>query len=472
MCIDPHHRLTYTSLRLRVDKSFQSPIRARPFLPVSLNPLALFNLRESPYFQDTLQASGRYSLSTFVGRQDTADLMLRKILMSPGGTRQTIRGQPGVGKSTLAQYIKAEAATQFDLLAVSATSSLGSATDTDQVAAQILRAIVEALLLGAKVRGVDVSDTPAIRDASYLARLFQFPTNVGGELSTVGFGSDGGMSHVPLAPIAAKPSIVLPWLLPELMQVATQVLHAKGILLHLDYLNDLPLATAERAARILRDLRDTALLLEGYHWLVVGTENTVGTIVDGVEQVRTVFHRPRALLPLAPAELAALLDTRYEVLRADPTVPFLRPVEPDAVDALYRAFNGNLRATFGALDAALSNLLGTSSNGPEAALTLTDMAPFLADRARVTANEQLNERGAEDLMTIVHTFGNVPFTRAMVREQILHVKHDPSVRSYLALLLRFGYIRAHPEPQPTGGRPAAQYIITDTARLVGGVSFN
>lgn len=438
--------------------------------PVSINPLALFNLRESPYFQDALQATGRYPLSMFVGRHDTAELMLRKIMMSPGGTRQTIKGQPGIGKSTLAQYVKAEAATRFNLLTVSAPASLGSAADADQVAAQILRAVVEALLLGAKARGTDVSAAPAIRQASQLARVFQVTTGVSGGLSAFGFGGSGGTTDTLVMPAAAKPSIVIPSLLPELMQIATRDLHATGILLHLNNLDNLPLAEAERAARILRDLRDTALMIEGYHWLVVGTDEAVRTIVDASEQLRTVFHRPAALAPLTEPELAALLDKRYEFLRADTTAPLRRPIEPDAVDALYRLFNGDLRATFEALDAVLSNLLGASSNGPDAAITLADMGPFLTGWARVTAGDNLGERGLEDLVKVAHTFRDAPFTRAMVRDEILSVKHDPSVRAYLALLLRFGYIREHHEQQKTGGRPATQYVITGTTRLVGGAT--
>lgn len=54
---------------------------------IPTNPLALFNLRESPYFQEALQATGRYPLSLFVGREEAAEILLKKIVMSPGGTR-------------------------------------------------------------------------------------------------------------------------------------------------------------------------------------------------------------------------------------------------------------------------------------------------------------------------------------------------------------------------------------------------
>jgi hypothetical protein len=46
---------------------------------IPTNPLSLFNLRESPYFQDALQAAGRYPLSLFVGREDAAEILLRLI---------------------------------------------------------------------------------------------------------------------------------------------------------------------------------------------------------------------------------------------------------------------------------------------------------------------------------------------------------------------------------------------------------
>lgn len=440
--------------------------------PILTNPLALFNLRETPYFQDALQASGRYPLSLFVGRHDAATVLLRKIMMSPGGTRQTIRGAVGVGKSTLAQYVKAEAAEQFKLLTVSAPVSLGSAATTDQVCAQILRSAVEALLLGAQTRGTDVAEAAPVRQASQLARIYQTTTGRSGGAGFFGASVSVGSSDTLVTPSAATPSVVIQSLLPELMVIARRDLHADGILLHLNNLDNISTDDAHRAATILRDIRDTALMIDGYHWLVVGTDDAVRTIVDAVPQLRSVFHRPAALAPLIEPELAALLDKRYEELRVDSTKPIHRPIDLDAVADLYRLYGGDLRATFEALDAAISHLLGTSINGPNAPLTLSDMAPFLTSWARVTAFESLDGRGLDDLTRLALTYTDTPFTRAMIQSDILHIKHDPIARDFITTLIRFGYIREHPERLKSGGRPAIQYVITGTTRLVAGIAYS
>ncbi len=53
------------------------------------NAWRLFNLRESPFFQEPLQAGTRYPMSLFVGRTADTDRLLNKITRSPGSSRQT-----------------------------------------------------------------------------------------------------------------------------------------------------------------------------------------------------------------------------------------------------------------------------------------------------------------------------------------------------------------------------------------------
>lgn len=440
--------------------------------PIPSNPLALFNLRETPYFQESLQASGRYPLSWFVGREDAAGALLKKIEMSPGGTRQTIRGPTGVGKSTLAQYVKAEAAKRFDVLTVSAPASLGSAITADQICAQILRRVLDALFLGAKSRGIDVEGAPAVRQASQLVRIYQTTTGRSGGVGALGVSASAGSADTLVTPSAASPSIVIQDLLPPLMDIARKEIGAKGILLHLNNLDNIPPDQADRAGVVLRDIRDTALMIDGYHWLVVGTDDAVRTIVDDSQQLRSVFHKPPALAPLTVAELAALLDKRYSELRADPTRPVKRPVDPDAVTDVYRLYGGDLRGTFEALDAAISELLGTSVNGVYAPLSLGDMAPFLTAWTRNGAKSQLEESGLDDLTNVALAYDDKPFTRSMVQRDILHTTNNATGTAFINRLLHFGYLRQHKELlQGAKGRPASQYVITGAARLVAGIAY-
>jgi hypothetical protein len=439
---------------------------------VLTNPLALFNLKESPYFQDALQSDGRYPISLFVGREDAAEKHLRKIMMNPGGTRQTIRGKPGIGKSTLAQYVKTEAAKQFNLLTVSAPISLSAAADADQVCAQILRAVIEALLLGAEKNGTDVSQAHAIREASQLVRVYQVTTGVGGGASAFGFGGNISTSDTLVTPPAAKPSIVIPSLLPALMEIATKQLKANGILLHLNNLENLSEEDAARAATILRDIRDTVLMKPHYHWLVVGTEDAVMTVVDSVTQLRTHFERPPALKPLTDAEVAALLDKRYTALRADQDKPFRHPIEAEAVSVIYTIYGGDLRAAFAAMDAAITQRLGTSAKGAKEALTLDDVLPFLIGWTTEAATTHLGDVGVAHLIAIAKKYGTEPFTRGKMQE-VTALKNDVTARDFLATLLQLGYIGQHSELRSGGrGRPASQYVITGPTRLLSAVQAN
>src|SRR5215218_10140582 len=82
------------------------PIPAVPNLP---NHWTLYNLQESPFFQGDLRPSGPgRPLELFVGREGEAQRLLGAI-GGASSSRQTIEGQPGFGKTTLAQYVKAKA---------------------------------------------------------------------------------------------------------------------------------------------------------------------------------------------------------------------------------------------------------------------------------------------------------------------------------------------------------------------------
>ena len=65
--------------------------------------------KSSPYFQDVLQeSSDTKSLRLFVGREEEQRQLLTTI-GSSDSSRQAVAGFPGVGKTTLVQYIKSEA---------------------------------------------------------------------------------------------------------------------------------------------------------------------------------------------------------------------------------------------------------------------------------------------------------------------------------------------------------------------------
>ena len=75
-----------------------------------LHPWQDYNLRGSPYFQDSLSRNARNTpLSLFVGRQRELQKLLIRIEGSLTGSRQAVAGRPGIGKTTLVEAVKAVA---------------------------------------------------------------------------------------------------------------------------------------------------------------------------------------------------------------------------------------------------------------------------------------------------------------------------------------------------------------------------
>jgi hypothetical protein len=435
------------------------------------NALRLFNLRESPFFQEPLQLDGHYPLSLFVGREEDSNTLLKKIDRSPAGSRQTIRGPVGVGKSTLAQHIKAEVAGD-GILSSPGSASLGSASTTDQLCALILRSALDALLgvpsLTEKQMQTLVGE-PAVQQASQLVRIYQTTTGTGGGLGVAGFSASSSHSITLVTPATATPSLVANEVLRELMYVARTRLEAQGILIHLNNLENLTEADATRAAAVLRDIRDIALTVDGYHWLVVGIDEAVRTVIDIQPQLK-MFNTPPALAPLREEEVLQLLDRRYYALRYDETQPVHPPIEEDAVVALYQIFVGDLRGTFAALDAVMGEILGAGSGGPNAPLTLSDMAPFLTGWYEERAIANVGVAVARHIPAMVFTFGLEPFSQTTLKTDVLHLKNNVVTKRVVDTLLAYGYIAEHQERLHRGGRPAVQYVMTGPARLAAGMA--
>ena len=88
--------------------------------------------------------------------------------------------------------------------------------------------------------------------------------------------------------------------------MARETLAAHAILVHFNNLENLTEANAERAAALLRDIRDLCFMVDGFHWLIVGTEDAVRTVIDAQPQLATIFSTPPALAPLSQEEVLEL----------------------------------------------------------------------------------------------------------------------------------------------------------------------
>jgi hypothetical protein len=432
----------------------------------------LFNLRDTPYFQEALRPGdgARYPVEWFIGREVEGDRLARTILGHAGSSRQTIRGSVGVGKSTLAQHVKAILAPER-LYSNPDAVALGHADGSDEVCIRILSYVYETLLSAGQEQDklTALEKNEAVQNTRQMVRVFRETTGLSGGVSipVLGGGMSAGRSTSLNTPGTARPSILIAQLLRGLFQAARDHLNARGIVVHVNNLENLTDADATKAGAIFRDLRDTALLLEGYHWLVVGTSSALRAVVDTHPQLRSVFSLTLALDPLKPSELTRLLERRYAALAADSDKPAHPPIAPRAVQALYTLFQGDLRGTLAALDEAAHGLLGYGKR-PDAALSLADMQPFLRRRYEADVRARLTRSQADDLEKIVQRVRMDTFS---VKDAAAAWKKERSrAARILAELHKTGYIISIEQRAATEerGRPATFYTVSGAALLAFG----
>lgn len=427
----------------------------------------LFNLRDTPYFQEALRPGegARFPVDWFVGREAEVDRLGATILGHQGSSRQSIRGSVGVGKSTLTQYVKATLARE-QLLANADAVALGHADGADEVAIRILSYVYEALIAVGQERHQlsALERNESVQSTRQLVRVFRETTGFSGGLSLPVLGLSAGRSATLNTPGTARPSVLIAPLLRGLFHAARELLDARGIIVHVNNLENITEADAGRAAAILCDLRDPCLLADGYHWVVVGTGAALSSVVDAHAQLRSVFSLTLALEPLKPAELLRLLDRRYQALALDPRRPARPPVSPRATTALYATFNGDLRGTLAALDEAAHGLLGYAKH-PDSPLSLGDVQPFLRHRYEVDVRARLTEPQAEALRALVLRFARTSFS---VKEAAAAWKNERSRASrVLAELQKAGYaiLLEKRASRDERGRPAALYELAGPALL-------
>lgn len=373
----------------------------------------ILNLESSPFFQDRLAPGSdrAHPIDLFVGRKAEAELLLRTVGSSEG-TRQAIPGAAGRGKTTLAQYAKSELA-KARYVSAEAPVSVGSADTAPELLVRILSAIYQTVLANGDKTTAGLEPMKVARQ---LLRAFQtkdgslslgLPTgpSVGGSLST---------SYV-TGPAALN--LIAPELLQQIASLAKQHLGAKGVVVHLNNLENLTEADADRAARVLRDIRDTALVVPGIHYLLVGTEEAVRIVVQSQPQLRSVFHVLSPLVPLSDAEVLELLNRRYQHLRRHPK----RPIHPPATDAavleVYNHFRGDLRGTFRALEQAAVRLVGVTGESPTDPMDTDGVRSVLQAVYSDEIEAAVSSADVDLLQALAKTFGDKPFTQAEVEAE-------------------------------------------------------
>jgi hypothetical protein len=370
-----------------------------------------------------------------------------------------VQGAPGIGKSTLVQQVKASVA-RYGVLSHPGAVSVGHADNTQTVLLRILQ-YVYATVLGSAPNAA-IADVEPMVTAKQLTLAFQSRSGGGGvSLGPAGLNLNVGTQFVTPQPAL---EVLVPELLGRLSALARERLRASGILVHLNNLENLSDEDAAAAARIVRDLRDPVLMGEGYHFVLVGTDEAIRTVVTSTRQVRDVFSLPRPLRALGFPEIRQLLRRRYEHLRVDPRLAVRPPVADDAVADLHALFGGNLRGLLLALEDAAHALIefGGAAGDP---MSRRDVRSVLRGRYQEGIEASLEPADARYLHQLADARLFDGFTQAELVE--LWGVGQGAVSKILKRLEGAGYVTSGGAARPPGGRgrPEKHYGLTAVSRL-------
>lgn len=430
-----------------------------PALPTVWN---VYNLRGSPFFQDTLvQKHDHRSLDLFVGRQAELD-SLRRYLHGRDGTRQALGGVSGVGKTTLVQMLKVQAVADH-YFATETLVPFMTGDTPETFFGRVLGAVYETILANRPMSG----GNPAMQAAQQMVRAARLPTG-GGGLSLFGFGS----SFAKGVTLTAPKDILIdgPRVLRDLLTMIRETGEVRGLLLHLNNLENLTTGDLAVAADVLLSLRDNLLMQEGLHVILVGTTDAVNDVVNKYPQIRNVFRTPVHLQPLDLPEVHELLRVRYHHWRLDRKRAASPPVEPAAIDRLFEAFQGDLRGLLKALDDGAEECIGlrhpiASAASPSSVppVALAELAEALQARYYALMHSELAEPRVGPLeQWLRHDPAAVVTQKELMS---LWSLSQGGVSQVLSALVGAGYVFAHPRK----GKGAIQYGLSGKSRLIGGI---
>ena len=412
-----------------------------------------YNLRRSPFFQETLGQENEpdHSLDLFVARKQDARQILTAIASS-SSSREVVTGMPGVGKTTLTQYVKAQAIAH-GYLSVSTPISLANTDNSDRLLEKLLSYVYEALITHERAKAILKHE--AVDTARQIVRVFKF-RDLSAQLNVLGSGGGWDVQTQFVNPQTFSASLAVPSLLRDLVQLARQELKANGIIIHMNNVENMTASQQAHAGVVLRDIRDLTLL-PGFHYILVGTSDAIREIIQPHPQLRSVFGIARHLEPLTGAEFRDLLERRYERLRLNTRHPVQCPIEWQAVEEVYRQFQGDLRGALRALEQGAAALLGYGSRagGP---MTLDELRVVLRAIYLREIETVLPPALFRDLRTLGKA-SDKPFTQRVLVQRLKVTQGAVSMK--LNKLLQAGFVAIG--ERPAGGETS--YYLTGAARL-------
>lgn len=356
---------------------------------ISANLWESCDLKSSP-FQEPLQKNLETKLlELFVGRHQERRKLLTKI-GSNFSSRQAVAGRSGVGKTALVQVTKADAKNAGYWVADDLVS-ITLEHNSNILLGQLVAGIYDAIL----ACNNNSKENSVMQEASQLVNAIRLQnTNIG--VSVMGSGGSLGISENISNPISG---IALParHLISKMIKYALDC-DSKGIILHLNNLENLSETDAMKAADLLRSVRDNGLMMDGLHIIIVGPTSAIQTAINRHSQIRNIFSHTINLKELALPDVHKLLENRYNALRNNPNKPFRKPIEDSAVEYLYKFFRGDLRELLNNLNDGIETLLLNLTNTESLPIGLNSLLSVLKTQNLEELEDTLDSKNLERIL--------------------------------------------------------------------------
>jgi hypothetical protein len=358
-----------------------------------------------------------------------------------------------VGKTTLVQSVKAAAITA-GYWASDELVPFYETDTTEHILGRLLGALYDTILAARP----KASHHAAMDAAQQLVRVARLTTAGGVSVSILGVGGGVSKGTTPITPSGAM-LLDGPRVIRDLLDLVHEA-GARGVVLHLNNLENLTERAADRAADILRSLRDPVLMLDGLHVLLVGTTAAVATATGAHAQVRSVFPTTLTLEAMPIRDVQAMLAARYTYLTIEGR-KLVPPIAHDAVATLYPLFRGDLRSLLTALEDGARLLVGVAKLG--ASIGLDELRVALRQRYDAILRTRLDARRQAQLDAWVQQGGPSGYRTQKSLRPIWGVSQG-AISNALADLERQGYVVALARE----GKEPIRYVLTGMARLVFG----
>jgi hypothetical protein len=324
------------------------------------------NLRSSPFGTPRADGARDAGFVDFVDREEESATLL-DVIRREEGSHQVIQGRIGVGRGTLAEYVKHRGDAEGYLTAPGSVR-IATRQSADELLVAILRHVYEALLGQAPAL---YGENRVVERARGVVQ-HQRRKEVGAETRGLRDGEEDPRTtslrraRVPVAE-------AVPDLMERLLEVARAHLPAygEGVIVHLAGMEELRNFELRASLRAVRAMKK-ALAVPGYHFLLVAAPDILRSFRRREPWAARLFDRGVTLSALGGDEVEELLERRYRLLRHDPDLPVRRPLPPGTARALTPLFGGDLRALLSALErlAIVQRTAGPSGDPVETLIPL------------------------------------------------------------------------------------------------------